>query len=250
MKRLLPVIVLITILPTCILVGAAIYVGNQFLIAQGYASEPASPIPGNSKNETVGLATSSADEEWIQLFDGKSFNGWEGNKDFFRIDDGSIVAGNLKKAIPRNEFLCTKKTFTDFELRLQAKLIGEGKNAGIQFRSKRIPNHHEMIGFQCDMGQMNEHSIWGFLYDESRRRKFLAQVEPEKIDKHTKVGKWNDFVIRCEGNRIQIWVNGFQTVDYQEKDEKIDRSGVIGLQIHSGAPAEAWYRNIKIKTLN
>ena len=31
------------------------------------------------------------------LFDGKTFKGWEGNMDYFRIQDGAVVAGNLNK---------------------------------------------------------------------------------------------------------------------------------------------------------
>ena len=30
------------------------------------------------------------------LFDGKSFKGWDGNLDHFRIEDGAIVGGSLK----------------------------------------------------------------------------------------------------------------------------------------------------------
>lgn len=184
------------------------------------------------------------------LFDGKSFEGWEGNMDVFRIDDGAIVAGSLKSEIPRNEFLCTKEKFGDFELRLEAKLSGEGDNAGIQFRSKRIPNHHEVIGYQCDIGRAFDRNIWGALYDESRRRKVLAEGEQGKVLKAFKKGDWNEFRIRCEGPRIQIWLNGTETVDFTEKDENIDKDGVIGLQIHGGKPAEARYRNIRIKRLS
>ena len=65
-----------------------------------------------------------------------------------------------------------------------------------------------------------------------------------------KPNDWNEFRIRCEGPRIQIWLNGQQTVDYTEKDDKIDRSGVIGLQVHAGKPAEAWYKDVRIKTFS
>ena len=61
----------------------------------------------------------------VSLFDGKTFDGWEGNLDFFRVEDGAIVAGSLNKAAPRNEFLCTKKAYGDFELRLKVKLLGD-----------------------------------------------------------------------------------------------------------------------------
>ena len=53
----------------------------------------------------------------------------------------------------------------------------------------------------------------------------------------------------CKGAHIQIFVNGQQTVDYTETDESIPKYGVIGLQIHSGKPTEAWYRNVRISQL-
>ena len=62
----------------------------------------------------------------------------KGNLDYFRIEEGAVVAGNLETKIPRNEFLCTVRRYRDFELTLKVKAVGEGANAGIQFRSERI----------------------------------------------------------------------------------------------------------------
>lgn len=189
------------------------------------------------------------EEGFVSIFDGKTFDGWQGNKDHFRIENGAIVGGTMKKRIPHNEFLCTEQIYGDFELRLEAKLRGDGANAGVQFRSKRIPNHHEVIGYQCDMGFMQNRSIWGSLYDESRRREFLAHGEKAAVEKVYRPGKWNQFVIRCEGRRVQIWLNDVQTVDYGEKEPGIAASGVVAVQIHGGPPSEAWYRNIRIRPL-
>jgi len=186
---------------------------------------------------------------FVSLFDGKTLAGWEGKADVFSVQEGAIVAGSLDKAIARNEFLCTKKIYADFELRLDAKLVGAGDNAGIQFRSRRIPNHHEVIGYQCDMGSWKPGVIWGALYDESRRRKMLAEGNQQLIVKSLKKNDWNQLVIRCHGNHIQIWLNGYRTVDYREKDAKIAAKGIIGLQIHGGKPSMASYRNIRIKPL-
>ncbi|MFO0819162.1 MAG: DUF1080 domain-containing protein [Pirellulales bacterium] len=197
----------------------------------------------------LGQERGAVEPGFTSLFDGKTLAGWEGKAKFFRVEEGAIVAGNLKEKIPNNEFLCSTERYGDFELRLQARLVGQGDNAGIQFRSERIPNHHEVIGFQCDIGGTNEKPIWGWLYDESRRRKFLAEAPADKLAPVVKKESWNDLVIRCEGPRIQIWVNGLQTVDYTETDDKIARQGIIGLQIHSGPPAEASYRNIRLKKL-
>ena len=179
------------------------------------------------------------------LFDGKTFAGWDGDtKKTWRIEDGCIVGGSLETTVPRNEFLCTTKTFGDFELKVKFKLLGDrkGANAGVQFRTKRIPKHHEVSGYQADVGQ----GYWGALYDESRRNKVLAAPDAKLLEKLVKHDDWNEYVIRAEGPRIQLFLNGTKTVDFTEKDDKIERTGIIGLQIHGGAKAKVLYKDITI----
>lgn len=182
-----------------------------------------------------------------RLFDGKSFAGWSGDTaKTFRIADGAIVGGSLKEKVPNNEFLTHEREFRDFELRLKFKIVGESKvNAGIQIRSRRIPNHFEMIGYQADLGD----NYWGSLYDESRRRKVLAAADAKQVAQVLKLGDWNEYVIRCEGKRIQLSINGTPTVDYTETDDSIEQTGLIGLQIHGGPPTEAWYKDIEIREI-
>jgi hypothetical protein len=182
------------------------------------------------------------------LFDGKTFAGWEGDtKKTWRIEAGAIVGGSLKRNVPRNEFLCTTKSYGDFELKVKFKLLGDRKtaNGGVQFRTKRIPNHHEVSGYQADIGQQ----YWGALYDESRRNKVLAGPDKKLIEKLVKHDEWNDYTIRCEGPRIRLWLNGTLTVDYTEKDNKIARTGIIGLQVHGGGKTEVHYKDIVIEEL-
>jgi len=181
------------------------------------------------------------------LFDGKSLKGWnvqKGEEKFWRVEEGSIVGGSLKEKIPHNTFITSAKRYGDFELTLQARVVGEKPNAGIQIRSERIKDHHEMIGYQADIGP----GWWGKLYDESRRRKVVGDWVSEAAGKASKEG-WNDYKIRAEGKRIRIWLNGILTCDYTEKDDKIPLKGLIALQAHSGAPFEVSYRKIEIKEL-
>lgn len=187
----------------------------------------------------------AAQDKGTPLFDGKTLDGWEGNLAVFRIEDGAIVGGSLNERVVRNEFLCTTKEYGDFELRVTFKLLGEGANAGVQFRTKRIPNHHEVSGYQADMGE----GYWGALYDESRRNKILAGPDKEEVKKVVKPNDWNEYVIRAEGKHIQQWLNSVKTVDYTETDDTVAAKGVIALQIHGGPPSEAWYRDITIKEL-
>ena len=102
---------------------------------------------------TILTTTALMGAEAVRLFDGKTFKGWEGNLKFFRIEEGAVVAGNLNTKIARNEFLCTKRKYGNFVLKLEVKLVGGPRaNAGIQIRTKRLPNHHEVSGYQADMG--------------------------------------------------------------------------------------------------
>lgn len=183
------------------------------------------------------------------LFDGKTFAGWEGNTgSLWRIEDGALAAGSLEKDQAKNDFLATVKSFENFDLKLKWKLEGTKGfvNGGVQFRSKRIPNNHEVIGYQADLGTGYD----GALYDESRRNKILAQPSQEVLLKARKpLGEWNDYRIRAEGARIQIWLNGVQTVDFTETDASVSRTGMIAVQIHGGATSIVRYKDLMIEEL-
>ena len=182
------------------------------------------------------------------LFDGQTFNGWEGDTaTVWRIDDGTIVAGSLDRRQEKNDFLCTTKRYGNFDLRLKIKLVGtEGfVNSGIQFRSERIPNNHEVIGYQADFGK----GFDGALYDESRRNKILAKPSDDVRKQVSRPGEWHDYRIRAEGPRVQLWVNGIQTVDYTETEPGLPAAGVIALQIHGNAVSEVRFKDIEIDEL-
>ncbi len=183
-------------------------------------------------------------QEFTPIFDGQTFTGWEGDKDFFRIEDDAIVAGALDRKIPTNQFLCTEKSYQDFELQLQVKFTSLENNAGIQIRTSRIPDHHEVVGYQSDVGYAGGKSVWGSLYDESRRKKFMAEADPEIIASIINKDDYNHYRIRCEGNQITHWINDREVLSYTEEDDSIAKAGVICVQIHGGVPAEAWYRGI------
>jgi hypothetical protein len=189
-------------------------------------------------------------ERFVPLFDGETFAGWEGDLELFRVEDGAVVAGNLSDEIPRNEFLCTTREYGNFEMRLQARISREDANGGIQFRSRRAPESSEVIGYQADIGLLGgdpPQNIWGALYDEARRRELLAVADQDELAKVFRPGDWNDYVIRAEGGRIGVWINGYQTTDYTETDADIELEGIICLQVHAGAPAEIRYRNLEIE---
>jgi len=189
------------------------------------------------------------DSDGTALFDGKSFKGWKirkGEEQWWRIEDGEIVGGSADQKIPHNTFITTEKRYTNFELSLKVKVEGsKSPNAGIQIRSERVPDHHEMIGYQADVGP----GWWGKLYDESRRRKVIGDWLSPEVAKAVKPDGWNEYRIRCVDAKIQLFINGVQTVGYEEADSKIPLEGLIALQAHGGPAFQVRYKDIKIKEL-
>ena len=193
------------------------------------------------------VAANAADP--FPLFDGASFTGWNGDTtSTWRIEDGAIVAGSPDKAAPRNEFLASDREFENFEMEFEYRMdCTSGCNAGVQFRSKRVPNHHEVSGYQADIAP----GITGGLYDESRRNKMLAVPPKELQEKATSLAKdgWNAYMVRAENRRIRLTINGVELLDYTEPDETIPLKGMIALQIHGGLKGTIRYRNLRITEL-
>ncbi|WP_233218973.1 3-keto-disaccharide hydrolase [Adhaeribacter arboris] len=182
----------------------------------------------------------------ISLFNGKNFKGWQGDTlHTWRIQEGALVGGSLTEKVPHNEFLSTTKSYSHYILKLKFKLTGtEGFiNGGVQFHSQRIANPpHEMTGYQADLGK----GYWASLYDESRRDKLLATADSLLVKQVLKPNDWNDYEVRTQGKRIQIYLNGKQTVDYTEEDASIPQSGLIALQTHGGGKVEVYYKDIQL----
>ena len=106
------------------------------------------------------------------IFDGKSMKGWDGDSQFWRVEDGSLVGQTQTDKQPeQNTFLIWRGgTPGDFELKLDYKLTGY--NSGIQFRSVELPDiKWAMKGYQADMDGQQQYT--GQIYEE-RGRGFLA----------------------------------------------------------------------------
>lgn len=185
----------------------------------------------------------------VPLSDGRTFTGWIGDTNkTWRIVEGAFVGGSLEQNVPRNEFLRTMRPFTNFVLSLKVKLTGKSGfiNGGIQVRSEPVKNPpNDMCGYQADVGA----GWWGALYDESRRNKVLAKPDDEAVRKALKPNDWNAYEIRCEGRRVRTALNGVPMIDYTESDETLEQWGLIAVQIHGGAVAEAAYKDITVEEL-
>ena len=185
----------------------------------------------------------TGDGNFERLFHGRNLDGWQvDTPGIWSVRNGMIVGKH--DGLQYNDFLRTRKHYKDFVLKVTFRLVDGAGNSGIQFRSKPVPNSHEAAGYQADIAEQ----YWGCLYDESRRRRVLAQPPAESLAGLDK-GGWNEYVITAKGNHITLELNGKRTVDYFETDPGIEDSGFIALQVHAGPKIEVYFKEILVKKL-
>jgi hypothetical protein len=197
----------------------------------------------------LGFTLPLAAAEWVSLFNGKDLDGWEQKNGLakYAAKDGAIVGTSVPDS--PNSFLCTTKTYANFELEFEVKADKE-LNSGVQIRSESRPDYQQgrVHGYQVEIA-VNGFS--GGIYDEARRGKFLnTNTATAEIQALLKENDWNKYRVLCQGDRIQTWVSGVQVTDL--KDDKTS-SGFIGLQVHGVGkrtdPLEVRWRNLRIKEL-
>lgn len=197
------------------------------------------------------LLFSAVQAEPASLFDGKTLDGWDFDPAMWRVEDGVITGGSTTEKIKKNDFISTKKSYQNFELKLKIKVSGDPKtgmlNSGIQIRSVRAEGG-AMSGYQVDCGE----GWFGKIYDEHRRNKVIWAPTPEQqaaLDKAVDVFGWNEYRIRAEGPRIQTWINGVHCMDFTEADPNIALDGVIAPQVHSGGACLVQVKDLTIEEL-
>jgi hypothetical protein len=184
-----------------------------------------------------------AEGKFQPLFDGKTLNGWQGDPELWRVENGELIGSTDNKQLKRNSFLSTTKSYRNFVLRLKFKL--RNHNSGVQYRSKQHPDY-VVRGYQADIA---DNQYLGILYEEGGRG-ILKTVDGKEVAKHYKPDDWNEYVITVDGPHITQALNGFTTVDYVEQDEaKGAKEGIIGLQLHTGPKMEIRFKDIEIKEL-
>jgi hypothetical protein len=93
-----------------------------------------------------------------------------------------------------------------------------------------------MQGFQVDAGQIH----WGTLYEVHGRNALVTDVPSAH-----RAGEWNTYEILYTGSRIQVALNGIQTIDLD--DEQGAAHGRLGFQLHQGQSMIVRFRNLKLE---
>src|SRR4249920_269327 len=150
-----------------------------------------------------------ASEKPVRLFNGKDFDGWEGNTGengttkYFTIKDGVIVARNeADNAPPVSNYLLTKKHYRNFRLIFEGKLAESSMHSGIAFWGKKFEKDGQVNSFQGHLVMFP--SAWGFYDLFGRNSIYKDDGRAKKADN----GDWNKMEILATGHRIRLAANG------------------------------------------
>lgn len=221
---------------------------------------------------------------FIQIFNGKNLDNWEGDTTYWHVEDNCLV-GTVTPAtiLKRNTFIiCQGKMPDDFELRLEY-LISDKGNSGINYRSERMDDApYALKGYQGDLNGANTYT--GSNYEERKRTTLASQGEktvlpaiqmdpdslqanikgnqwihktvvaklgtPEELKGTFRINDWNEYRIIAKGNHLQHYVNDVLMSDVTDNDTINSRfSGLLAVQVHVGPPMRIAYRNIRVKRL-
>jgi formylglycine-generating enzyme required for sulfatase activity len=181
------------------------------------------------------------------IFNGKDLTGWEGLPGYWRVENGAIL-GSCPPARPAYTFLCSARTYTNFELRFKARLLDGIGNSGVQFRSWLADRKSFGVrGPQCEVGEHIPEFPPGSLVTEPSVQPAIA-ADRDRI-KDYKPDDFNEFTILCVDKNVTIWVNGY--VACHGDFPSMPVQGIIAWQIHGGnTPREIAFKEITLIDLS
>jgi Domain of Unknown Function (DUF1080) len=234
------------------------------------------------------ISNSSQENEkgFINIFDGKTLNNWEGDPTYWRVEDGILVGEITPQTLLKtNSFIIWKGGEpANFELKGEFNITEKG-NSGINYRSEKIVDiPFALKGYQADIDGANRYT--GQNYEERGRTTLAYRGQITSINSQSgnlkfeevkakiknnawsdlkitgslgnsdslkakiKNQDWNSFHLIIKGQRLQHFINDILMSDVTDNDASNRKTkGNIGVQVHVGPPMKVQYRNLRLKQL-
>ncbi len=217
---------------TCVLTFAL-----SVALAQLTASAADNPSADKSANDKPG--------EWMELFDGKSLDGWKASeaKDSFTVEDGCIVAHGK----PRSHlfYMGASEPFKNFELEAEVK-TEPNANSGIYFHTQYQEKDWPNKGYEAQIATT---------FPDPRKTGSLYGIVDIK-DPPVKDNEWFKYYIKVDGKQITIKLSDKTVIDYTEpaspppfqgRDRKLSE-GTFALQAHPDS-GKTYFKSVRVRRL-
>ena len=239
---------------------------------------------GGVETTTLAQNKKAGKDGFIQIFDGKTLKGWDGDPTYWRAEKGNLVGEITPSTLLKtNSFIIWRGGEPgDFELKGEFNITADG-NSGVNYRSDQLTDvPFALRGYQADIDGKNRYT--GQNYEERKRTTlayrgqkttipaYTGAATPEAIRANVKSNAWagltvtgslgsadslknliksddwNSFHLIVKGNRLQHFVNGVLMSEVTDEDSVNGKAkGLLGVQVHVGPPMKVQYRNLMLK---
>lgn len=222
---------------------------------------------------------------YVSLFDGVSLDGWDGNRKFWRVEDGAIVGESTPSNPSGNNYIVYRKLEAkDFTLKFEIKVEGDG-GSGIQYRSRTgipwlatispavtanvgpVNLNWMMTGPQADFWPSRIYT--GQFYSENTPMRILAwrgQVveghgekskrlmgtigDREALGRVVRMNDWNEYAVIARGGTCLHIVNGqlLSAMIDDDPQSSNNQAGLFGIEIE--ATTKVSVRNMWVNKLD
>ncbi|NRA39364.1 MAG: DUF1080 domain-containing protein [Planctomycetes bacterium] len=188
----------------------------------------------------------SVEENWTSLFDGTTLNGWRANTaETWSVQDGCVVATGPVSHLywVGDDADWSTVRWTDFEVKFETKFAGLS-NSGLFARVQWKDEGWIDTGYETQLAHRHAVCTSGGLWAHQNRLDQKLLVDDDK---------WFEVHMILQGSRIQAFINGKKTADYDgstEQREEIKQfsQGTICLQGH-GPKHFVRFRNIRMRAI-
>ena len=216
------------------------------------------------------LSRNEKKEGWKLLFDGKTPTGWMNAKtkvfpsSGWEIKDGILSVNPAAKAKNGGGDIVSVDKYKNFELMVDF-LYTPGANSGIKYFVDTETNNGAVAEIGCEYQILDDklHPDAKLGINGNRTLAGLYDLIPPKNKIDNGPGQWNTAKIVVRGNKVQHWLNGKMTVEYERGNSEWKdlvatskfknlkgfgevTEGRLLLQDHGNAVS---FKNIKIKVL-
>lgn len=198
----------------------------------------------------LALFQNPAEGDWVNLF-AEPLESLFDYRDGAEAKDWTLKAGVLDST-PGKGWIGTKKAYGDFEIEVEWKLPANG-NSGVFLRvpdgpSKESPSKRAAeIQILDDEASIHKGKLKDWQYSGSI---YTAAAAKQGLVRH---GEWNTFLIKAQGTRITVTVNGVPAASVDVDQSPLKGRplwGAVGLQNHGSGGTFRKVRIRELQTLN
>ena len=171
------------------------------------------------------------------LFNGESLDGWHATGGGTWLVQDGVIVGFSSRDVSAHGLLVSDAAYTDFTVTFEYRV--HTGDSGFYFRAEETGTAVGVKGFQVEVDDVEP----GGLY-ETAGRGWVIKHTPEKAATWHRSKAWNRVVLKAEGPRVVVHVNGVETASLD--DPRGRRSGHFALQLHGGQDMHVEYRDIRL----